>query len=143
MKRKIIIALAYFHRYGWIALLLLSLYLFPHASVLFVFSILYSVWTFIGYKYNWKHVFCSFQNMNHQKMTPNSISWDLIKKSDVWCIILIFAFLGIAEESRTHNARQGCFCAKNDSCRLKYARYSFASRAVFYHKISSCGFVEV
>lgn len=95
MKHKIIIALAYFHRYGWIALLLVSLYLIPYYLTFFAFCIFYSIWTFIGYKCNWKHIFCSFQNANHQKMTPDSINWDLIKKSDIWGIILIFAFLGI------------------------------------------------
>ena len=93
-KRKIIIALAYLHRYGWFALLLVSLYLIPYYLTFFAFYIFYSIWTFIGYKCNWKHIFCSFQNANHQKMTPDSIRWDLIKKSDIWGIILIFAFLG-------------------------------------------------
>lgn len=60
-----------------------------------VSCIAYSIWTLLGYFLNWKHIFCSFQNANHQSMTPNRISWDIIKKSDIFGLPILFFIFGI------------------------------------------------
>ena len=92
-----IIFLAYFHRYGWIAMTLITLFLFPD-KIFVIFSMSYlmiSAWTLIGYKRKWKHIYCSFQNMNHEKMTPYSVDWNRVKKSDAYGIPIIFGVLGL------------------------------------------------
>jgi len=93
-----IMALAYFHRYGWIAAMMLGITLWPEQMgfIIGVSAILFSVWTFVGYKCKWKHIFCSYQNASHQKMTPHNIRWHLVKKSDVYVVFLLFLVLGIA-----------------------------------------------
>lgn len=58
--------------------------------------ILFSIWSLIGYKCKWRHIYCSFQNAYHKKMTPNCVCWDEIKKSDAYVIPLIFLLLGLA-----------------------------------------------
>ena len=91
-----IIALAYFHRYGLIAVLLLA-FLF-HKRFFFVLSfgfIFEAIWTFVGYKRRWRHIFCSFQNPHQEKMTPYNASWWRIKKS-VYGTVSIFLILGLA-----------------------------------------------
>ena len=97
-KGKRIIALAYFHRYGWIAAMMIcvAVWLEQMIFILSVGSIAFSVWSFVGYKNKWKHIYCSFQNAYHQKMTPNNIQWHKIKKSDAYGVPLIFLIIGLA-----------------------------------------------
>ena len=82
-KEKRIIAFAYFHRYGWIvAMMICAAVWFEQIICIFsVGCITFSFWSFIGYKNKWKHIYCSFQDAYHQKMTPNSIQWHKIKKT--------------------------------------------------------------
>ena len=97
-KEKRIIALAYFHRYGWIAAMMACIAIWPK-QMLLIFSVAclsFSVWSFIGYKKKWKHIYCSFQNSYHQKMTPNSIQWNKIRKSDAYGVPLVFCIIGLA-----------------------------------------------
>ncbi len=96
-----IIALAFFHRYGWIAVMLLFACIFNDyvTHVLISSCIIFSAWTFVGYKCKWKHIFCSYQDAYHCKMTPESIDWDWIDKKDAYGIPLVFlvlALMGIA-----------------------------------------------
>lgn len=95
---KKIIALAYFHRYGWIAAMIIFVALWPeHMPLVFCVSFLgFSIWTFIGYRYRWRHIYCSFQNAYKRKMTPHSINWSQIKKSDVYMIVGGFFGFGVA-----------------------------------------------
>ena len=93
-KEKRIIALAYLHRYGWIAIAFLLTLI--HPKFLFISCIVFSIWSFVGYKCRWKHIFCSYQNAYHIKMTPDSIDWNWIKKSDAYLIPIIFFIIGIA-----------------------------------------------
>lgn len=92
---KQIIALAYFHRYGWIAPALgcTALWGIPALCISFV---VHSVWSIVGYQLKWKHIYCSYQNAYHKKMTPNRIRWDKLKKSDAYGIPIIFLLLGVA-----------------------------------------------
>lgn len=94
---NLIKALAYFHRYCGIAIVLLcgvgstsSLY----AVGLIV--ILFSLWTLLGYWLKWKHIFCSFQDAQRMKMTPNHIRWDQIRKGDVYAVSATCFVLGLA-----------------------------------------------
>ena len=92
-----IIALAYFHRYGWIAAML-GLAFLSRRGFFFVFSfgcISYAVWTFIGYKLRWRHILCSFQNAYRERMTPYNASWGRIKNSDIYGTFVIFLVLGL------------------------------------------------
>lgn len=96
-KEKRIIALAYFHRYGWTAVMVACIAIWPK-QMLLIFSVAclsFSVWSFIGYKKKWKHIYCSFQNAYRQKMTPNSIQWNRIKKSDAYGEPLVFCIMGL------------------------------------------------
>lgn len=60
-----------------------------------IMCILYATYSLIGYLCKWKHIFCAFQNAYHQKMTPNHINWNKIKKRDAYGIPAIFFSLGI------------------------------------------------
>ena len=97
MREGTIIALAYFHRYGWIATMMVCIAIWPMqlAYILSIGSIVFSIWSFIGYKCKWKHIYCSFQDAYRKKMTPNSVRWHQIKKSDAYGVPLIFLILGL------------------------------------------------
>ena len=58
-------------------------------------SLLFAAYTLIGYLCRWKHIYCSYQNASHQKMTPNRIDWRTVKKSDAYGIPLFFGAMGI------------------------------------------------
>ncbi|MBQ4140957.1 MAG: hypothetical protein IJD70_06435 [Clostridia bacterium] len=91
-----IIALAYFHRYGWIAVMFALTFILR--KVFYVWSIsmiVYAAWTFIGYKLRWRHIFCSYQNAYHIKMTPERIDWDSIEKHDAYGVPLLFLVMGL------------------------------------------------
>jgi len=91
-----IIALAYFHRYGWIAVMFALTFILR--NVFYVWSIsmiVYAAWTFIGYKLRWRHIFCSYQNAGHRKMTPERIDWDRIEKYDAYGIPIFFFVMGL------------------------------------------------
>lgn len=93
-----IIALAYLHRYGWIGVMFGFMLAFPRASF-YIFSIgfiAFSIWSFVGYKCRWRHIFCSYQNAYHMKMTPDYIDWDWVEKKDAYGVPLIFMVLGLA-----------------------------------------------
>ncbi len=92
---KLVILLAYFHRYGWIALTLIIMYLTDSFSPLSISCIIYSVWTFLGYIFRWKHIYCSYQNAYHNTMTPNTVDWDNVKKTDTYGIPIVFMLFGI------------------------------------------------
>lgn len=102
MKRRetspaLVIALALFHRYGWIAVMACCTLAWREYAVqiIGISHMLFAVWTFVGYKLQWKHIYCSYQNASHQKMTPNSIQWHTVKASDAYGIPLIFLILGL------------------------------------------------
>ena len=71
--------LALWVRYGWpIAMLALTCVL---ESPLFLGINLcaFALYLFIGYKLKWKHIYCSYQDAYHQKMTPNRMKWSMIR----------------------------------------------------------------
>ena len=95
---KKVIALAYFHRYGWFAIMLACIVIWSEQTP-YIFCagcIIYSIWSFVGYKCKWRHIYCSFQNAYHQKMTPNFVYWEQVKKSDAYGVPLIFFIFGLA-----------------------------------------------
>ena len=91
-----IIALAYFHRYGWIAVMFALTFILR--KVFYVWSIstiVYAAWSFVGYKCRWRHIFCSYQNAYHIKMTPERIDWDRIEKHDAYGVPVLFLVMGL------------------------------------------------
>lgn len=93
-----VIALALFHRYGWIAAMGCCVLAWREYAVqiIGIFCLLFAVWFVAGYKLQWKHIYCSYQNASHQKMTPNSIRWHTMKTSDAYGVPLVFLVLGLA-----------------------------------------------
>ena len=91
-----IIALAYFHRYGWMAVMFALVLILRETFYVFAASMIgYAVWTFVGYKCRWRHIFCSYQNAGHRKMTPERIDWDSMKKYDAYGLPVVFLVLGL------------------------------------------------
>ena len=94
-----IIALAYLHRYGFLIGMVVCAAVFSQVRYL-IFGIgflLYAIWSFVGYKLRWKHIFCSYQNAYHKSMTPNNIRWGWVKKSDAYGIPIIFFIFLLTE----------------------------------------------
>ncbi len=92
-----ILILAHLHRYGVVYPLFILMPVFGDEHELLVFGsvfIAWAVYTVVGYKMRWKHIFCSFQPMR-QKMTPDRIRWHEIKSGDVYGMVAIIAFGGI------------------------------------------------
>ena len=97
MSTKKVIALAYFHRYGWIAIMTGLIFLIPQYALLIVSLcfIATALWSLIGYKLKWKHIYCSHQNAHRKDMTPHHICWTDIKKSEAYGVPLIFFVMGV------------------------------------------------
>lgn len=93
---KRIVALAYFHRYGWIALAAIATAVTGRPLLsLGVCFLAYALYTLIGYRLKWRHIFCSNQNAHHRAMTPESVQWNTVKKKDIYGISLVFGLLGL------------------------------------------------
>ncbi|MCI8670040.1 MAG: hypothetical protein HFI34_11075 [Lachnospiraceae bacterium] len=96
-SRTLVIILAYANRYFYPLLILImlsfgkSIGYIPAGISLLAFS----AYGLIGYLCKWKHIFCSFQNAYHQKMTPDRIDWGKISKADVYCCSCIWGILGM------------------------------------------------
>ena len=63
-EQKIIIMLAYFHRYGWIATMLGSMCIWPQYMYYSMGGgmLAFSIWSLVGYRCKWRHIYCSYQN---------------------------------------------------------------------------------
>ena len=92
-----VILLAYTHRYVYpilavaLPMLLEKQYILLAMGIGFLLIALYDL---VGYCCRWKHIYCSYQNAHHQKMTPNHILWSNVKKTDAFGSSAIFGFLG-------------------------------------------------
>ena len=98
-KNTIIIILAYANRYIYPFMILLLPMLGGKEFYLLVMgicTIFFAIYEFVGYKCKWKHIYCSYQDAYHQKMTPNNIRWHQVKKSDAYGIPLFCGVLGVA-----------------------------------------------
>lgn len=95
-KEKRIIALAYFHRYILVFAIGLYAATMRHPWLSGYLFIFYALYTLLGYLLQWKHIFCSFQDMQHMTMTPLKIHWRLIPKRDVLGYACIFLTMGFA-----------------------------------------------
>ena len=95
---KGVVALAYFYRYGWIVIMTGLIFLIPQYTLLIVSLcfIATSLWSLIGYKLKWKHIYCSWQNAHRKDMTPHNICWTCVKKSEAYGVPLISLVMGVA-----------------------------------------------
>lgn len=98
---KLVIFLALFHRYFCHFIFFALLFLIARSKrqlvlLMGVHCLLFGIYSFFGYVFRWKHIFCSYQNSNHTRMTPSRINWNTIKKSDCIGVPIIFAVLGFA-----------------------------------------------
>ncbi len=98
LPNDLVIALAYFHRYSWLAVMLgcIAIWTNQLPFILGITYIIYSIWTFIGYKCRWRHIFCSFQRTYRKSMTPYAIQWSQIRKRDAYGVSLLFIVAGFA-----------------------------------------------
>ena len=97
-----VILLALFHRYGWIVAMIIAMNFGNPLLIGSVFLLIFSIWSIIGYVLKWNHIFCSYQNDYHKKMTPNAVNWSKVKKRDaigmpIWIlftsIVLFFLYM--------------------------------------------------
>ncbi len=100
IKNNSIIIMAYIHRYGFLILILgLLAKVTNNSNGRFlgagIISILYALYDLIGYKLKWKHIYCSFQSLQKQRMTPDRIIWRSVDKKDVYTIVILCGATGI------------------------------------------------
>ena len=100
-----VIILAHFWRVGFLVLLLVlaiaGKYLFPDnkygiliglsAGIMF-----YGFYLLIGILFRFRHIYCMYQLANHQKMTPNAIYWNSMKKSSLYGVPIVCFIFGMA-----------------------------------------------
>lgn len=98
-RHRRIVALALIHRYlEPVLVVYLPLILGGKNMLLWmgILCILLAAHDFVGYKLQWKHIFCSYQNAYRKKMTPDHICWCQVKKSDAYGLPIVFGVIGIA-----------------------------------------------
>lgn len=89
--------LAYVHRYGY-PLMVILLPARSGGGYCFwmgVGLLCLALYDLIGYLCRWKHLFCSYQNLYHQPMTPFDIDWDEVRKRDAYGVPAILSVIGI------------------------------------------------
>ena len=98
-RNRVIIALAYAHRYLWPVLMVLLPLLVGGVNYILFMGIglcLFAAYTIVGYKLRWKHIYCSFQRTSRKEMTPDDIRWGTIKKIDVYGTSILCGIIGVA-----------------------------------------------
>ena len=94
--------MAVLYRYGGIFLILtLSILLGELLSSKNIFlitfgtgMILYGAYWFLGYRLQWRHVFCAYQEAAHEKMTPEQCDWSRFPKKEGYGLPLILYLIG-------------------------------------------------
>ena len=102
-RKTMIIVLAYTHRYLYpifalalpLTLILMGWIKELGFLLIGINLLLLAIYDIIGYLCKWKHLYCSFQNAHRQKMTPDHINWNNVKKTDAYIIPIIWGILGI------------------------------------------------
>lgn len=92
--------LAYAHRYAFpvLAVILPVLLARSKTQALLGMGIgltFYGVYTLIGYQLRWRHIYCSWQDISHQKMTPGSIQWKNVRKADLYGLSAVCIGFGL------------------------------------------------
>lgn len=100
MTRKFLMVkiLAYFWRYGWIALMWLNVFLlrkFIDPTLIFGFhTVAFGIYTVVIASLLCEHFICGMQNAYHQKMTPHNphykIGLEKYRKEGIFIGILFF-----------------------------------------------------
>ncbi len=95
MDARIVKVIAYIHRYSFLYGFIIALF-YPSTYVVGSSLIIYGIWTILGFIFKWTHIFCSYQNAYHKKMTPNNVDWNMVKKIDIYIISSFFIIVGTA-----------------------------------------------
>lgn len=85
------------YRYFFLPVLVIAA-LFWRGQTLLVMGtgfLAFALYTFIGYKCRWKHLYLAFQEMQRSKMTPNNIQWNTIKTGTVLKFPILFGITGV------------------------------------------------
>ena len=85
------------YRYFFLPVLVLVALFWRGQTLLVMGSgvIAFALYTFIGCKSQWKHMYLAFQEMQHCKMTPNHIQWNTIKTGTVLKFPILFGITGV------------------------------------------------
>ena len=88
---------ANFYRYFFLPVLVIAALFWRGQTLLVMCSgfVAFALYTFLGYKCQWKHIYLAFQEMQKQKMTPNHIQWNTIKTGTVLKFPNLFGITGI------------------------------------------------
>ena len=98
-RNRVIIALAYFHNFLCPMLLAIVPMLIGGVNLFLLYGIgfcLYGLYSLVGFKLRWKHIYCSYQNLHRKKMTPDNICWGTVKRSGVYGTPIAFGIVGAA-----------------------------------------------
>ena len=92
-----ILWMANIHRYLYLPVLVLVSLIWKSNTLLCMGAgfLLFAVYTFIGFKCRWTHIYCSFQSMQKQRMTPGNVNWNTILLSTVYKMPTAFGILGL------------------------------------------------
>lgn len=96
-----IVVLAYLNRYVFIVAPLILPLCFSHTKQEYYLGVgigicIFAAYELIGYLFGFRHIYCSYQDAYHQRMTPNKINWNKIRTADALGIPVIFFILGMA-----------------------------------------------
>lgn len=58
-------------------------------------SLLYGLYVLMGVIFKFRHIYCMFQNLENETMTPNEVYWNSFKKSLLYGYPSIFIILGL------------------------------------------------
>ena len=84
------------YRYFFLPILVIAA-LFLRGRTLLVMGtgfLAFSLYTFIGYKCRWNHIYLAFQEMQKQKMTPGNIQWNTVSPAKALKFPVLFGITG-------------------------------------------------
>ncbi len=96
INEKRVMSLAYLHHWGWMIAFIVGMFIWPQYmwEVLILCSTANLIWSVIGYRCKWRHIFCSTQISSHEELTPHCVFWHNVKKSDIYGVPMSFIVIG-------------------------------------------------
>ena len=67
----------------------------PALVIIGVLFLLYAGFLLLGYFKKWTHIFCYYQSLDRQPLTPDKVDWSKLRPGDVFIMPALHALVGI------------------------------------------------
>lgn len=67
----------------------------PALVIVGICFLLYAGYLLLGYFRKWTHIFCYYQSLDRQPLTPDKVDWSKLRAGDVFIMPALHALVGV------------------------------------------------